>query len=143
MVYHLKIFPGDANAWKAALAQNNKRYENDSETVSANIVGILGSFLARQPWNVEETAVFQAVALSMRDRLLKNWNSTQLHHTQQKVKRAYYLSFEFLVGRQLDNALLNLGVKETYAESTHKLGFPLEDLVSSGFALFLVRAQLV
>ena len=96
-----------------------------------SVVGILASSLARQPWNVDETAVFQAVALSTRDRLLKNWNDTQLHHTQQKVKRAYYLSFEFLVGRQLDNALLNLDVKKPYEDASHKLGFPLEDLIDS------------
>lgn len=62
---------------------------------------------------------------------MKNWNSTQLYHTQQKVKRTYYLSFEFLMGRQLDQALLNLDIKKPYyEEATHKLGFPLEDLVS-------------
>lgn len=96
-----------------------------------SVVGILASSLARQPWNVDEFAVLQAVSLSTRDRLLKNWNETQLHHTQQKVKRAYYLSFEFLVGRQLDNALLNLDVKKPYEDASHKLGFPLEDLIDS------------
>ncbi|GAA5927218.1 glycogen phosphorylase [Sporobolomyces koalae] len=125
-----EIFPGDASAWKAALAANEKRFEKDSETIAANIVGILGSSLARQPWNVDETAVFQAVALATRDRLLKNWNATQLYHTQHKVKRCYYLSFEFLMGRGLDNALLNLDVKKSYSDASHKLGFPLEDLMS-------------
>ncbi|GAA6010057.1 hypothetical protein JCM11491_005847 [Sporobolomyces phaffii] len=124
-----EIFPGNANAWKAAVAANDKRFAKDADTISANVVGILGSSLARQPWNTDETALFQAVALSTRDRLLKNWNSTQLHHTQQKVKRAYYLSFEYLMGRQLDNALLNLDVKDAYSESVNKLGFPLEDLI--------------
>lgn len=29
-------------------------------------------------------------------------------------KRVYYLSLEFLLGRSMDNALLNLGLKGTY-----------------------------
>ncbi|GAA5953375.1 hypothetical protein JCM3765_005018 [Sporobolomyces pararoseus] len=124
-----EIFPGDKNVWKAAVAANDKRFAKDAETISSNVVGILQATLSRSPWNVDETALFQAVALSTRDRLMKNWNATQLYHTQKKVKRTYYLSFEFLMGRQLDNALLNLDVKKPYEESSHKLGFPLEDLI--------------
>lgn len=29
-------------------------------------------------------------------------------------KRVYYLSLEFLLGRSMDNALLNMGLKGTY-----------------------------
>ncbi|GAA6063738.1 hypothetical protein JCM10212_000777 [Sporobolomyces blumeae] len=126
-----EIFPGDSKTWKAALAKNAKVFDTSPETISANIVQILGSSLARQPWNVDESAVFQALSLSVRDRLVANWNETQLFHTQNRVKRVYYLSFEFLLGRGLDNALLNLGVKKPYDESAHALGFPLEDLIDS------------
>jgi starch phosphorylase len=58
-----------------------------------------------------------------------NWNATQLHYSRKEPKRAYYLSLEFLMGRTLDNALLNLGLKSQFEESVHKLGFNLEDLI--------------
>lgn len=58
-----------------------------------------------------------------------NWNDTQLHYTRKEPKRAYYLSLEFLMGRTLDNALLNLGLKDPYNEVVNKLGFTLEDLL--------------
>ena len=58
-----------------------------------------------------------------------NWNETQLHFNRGGVKRAYYLSLEFLMGRTLDNALLNLGLKEKYNDGIDKLGFNLEDLL--------------
>lgn len=38
-------------------------------------------------------------------------------------------SLEFLMGKSLDNALLNLGTKETYDESISKLGFKMEDIL--------------
>lgn len=45
-------------------------------------------------------------------------------------KRAYYLSLEFLLGRALDNALLNLGLKDKFREGVDRLGFNLEDLLA-------------
>lgn len=38
-------------------------------------------------------------------------------------QRVYYLSLEFLMGRTLDNAVLNLGVRPTYETALQKLGF--------------------
>ena len=49
--------------------------------------------------------------------------------TNKTPKRAYYLSLEFLMGRTLDNALLNLGLKQKYNEGVEKLGFNLEDVL--------------
>ena len=48
-------------------------------------------------------------------------------HTVKDPKRIYYMSLEFLIGRSLDNAMLNLGVKKSYIEGLNKLGFMLED----------------
>lgn len=44
-------------------------------------------------------------------------------------KRVYYLSLEFLLGRSLDNALLNLDVKPLYRDALKQLGFRIEDLI--------------
>ena len=41
----------------------------------------------------------------------------------------YYLSIEWLMGRSLDNAVLNLGMRNTYEEATRKLGFVSEALL--------------
>jgi starch phosphorylase len=46
-----------------------------------------------------------------------------MHYTRKAPKRAYYLSLEWLMGRTLDNAMLNLGLKDKYREGTSKLGF--------------------
>lgn len=39
------------------------------------------------------------------------------------TQRVYYLSLEFLMGRTLDNAVLNLDVKPTFESALQKLGF--------------------
>ncbi len=47
----------------------------------------------------------------IRDRLIAHWDETQQHHTPLDVKRVHYLSMEFLMGRSLQKAILNMGVK--------------------------------
>ena len=85
--------------------------------------------LARQAYNLDEAGAYQAAALSVRDNLLVNWNETQRYFNAKNTKRAYYLSLEFLMGRTLDNALLNLGLKGQYTDGVTQLGFSLEDLL--------------
>ncbi|GAA5994412.1 glycogen phosphorylase [Rhodotorula paludigena] len=126
-----EIFPGDAKAWKAAIAKNAETLKKDVETVEAQISHHVHTTLARAPFNVDELTMYQAAALSVRDRLIARWNETQTFHTQQRVKRVYYLSLEFLMGRQFDNAMLNLGVKKPYNDGLKQLGFNLEDVSDS------------
>lgn len=40
----------------------------------------------------------------------------------------YYFSIEYLLGRHLQNAVLNLDIGGKYGEALKKLGFSLEDL---------------
>lgn len=54
-----------------------------------------------------------------------------VYHTQKTPKRVYYLSLEFLLGRALDNALLNLNLKKEYETSVNQLGFSMEDVLDS------------
>ena len=50
--------------------------------------------------------------MAFRDRLIIEWNKTQQNQTYADQKRVYYLSLEFLMGRALDNAMLNVGMKD-------------------------------
>lgn len=63
-------------------------------------------------FNCDETAAYAAASLSFRDRLITEWNRTQQRQTFADGKRVYYLSLEFLMGRALDNAMLNVGLKD-------------------------------
>ena len=67
--------------------------------------------LARSMFNCDETAAYAAASLAFRDRLITEWNRTQQRQTFADTKRVYYLSLEFLMGRALDNAMLNVGLK--------------------------------
>lgn len=48
------------------------------------------------------------------------------------MKRAYYFSLEYLMGRSLDNSLINLDVKEEYKQAISNLGFNnIEDILDA------------
>ena len=117
----------------------------DIPSITKSFVNHVQTSLARQVYSLDDLGAYQATALSVRDNLLVrappdesspnqylyqiNWNDTQLHLNRKGGKRAYYLSLEFLMGRALDNALLNLGLKDRFREGVDKLGFNLEDLL--------------
>ena len=75
-------------------------------------------------FNCDETAAYAAASLAFRDRLITHWNRTQQRQTFSDTKRVYYLSLEFLMGRALDNAMLNVGLKDT-AKGTPTILIPI------------------
>lgn len=85
--------------------------------------------LARSMYNCDNLAAYSALSSSIRDKLILHWNKTQQLHTLREPKRIYYLSLEFLMGRALDNAMINLGIKELCGKSVDELGFNLEDVI--------------
>lgn len=76
-------------------------------------------------------ALYYATSQSVRDTLIQRWNETNEHFKKTNPKEVAYLSMEFLQGRQLQNALGNLGVTGPYAEALNKLGVKLEDIVET------------
>jgi starch phosphorylase len=71
---------------------------------------------------------YTALALSVRDRLMGRWKNTVQAYRESGCKRAYYLSLEFLMGRALGNAMLNLGINDEADKAMQTLGLELEEL---------------
>ena len=59
---------------------------------------------------------FEAIARSVRDLLSQRWLKTQELYRQRNVKRVYYLSMEFLLGRSLANNITNLQIDPAWEE---------------------------
>ena len=65
------------------------------------------------------------------DRLTQRWKKTYNAYKKEDCKRAYYLSMEFLMGRTLSNAMLNLGLNDTVSQAMYDLGIDLEELMEA------------
>jgi len=72
-------------------------------------------------------ARFEAVARSVRDLLSQRWIKTEQTYRTRNVKRVYYLSLEFLMGRSLANNITNLWLDPVWTRlcKKHKID-PLE-----------------
>jgi glycogen phosphorylase len=84
--------------------------------------------VARDAFNATDFDAFQALAFSVRDRIMDRWFTTQDSYYRRDVKRVYYLSLEFLLGRLLTSSIINLGAKNEYTDALQRLGFELEKL---------------
>ena len=71
---------------------------------------------------------YRALAYSIRDRMVRRWLRTQQQYIQQNVKKVHYLSMEFLMGRLLGNALINLGFYDECSKILNENGYNLEDI---------------
>ena len=74
---------------------------------------------------------YQALVLSVRDRLMERWQKTRYAYDAADAGHAYYLSLEFLMGRALGNAALNLGLDEETELAVRCLGMELEELAEN------------
>ncbi|KAK3901263.1 glycosyltransferase [Staphylotrichum tortipilum] len=101
----------------------------DKDGFEREVVRHVETTLARSLYNCDESAAYSACALAFRDRLILEWNRTQQRQTFADSKRVYYLSLEFLMGRALDNAMLNVGQKDLAKAGLADLGFRIEDVI--------------
>ena len=79
----------------------------------------------------DATAVdyYRAMAHTVRDRLVQRWIATQRTYLEQDVKRAHYLSSEFLTGRSLGLCLINLGLYGTAEKMVAEQKLDLVDVL--------------
>ncbi|WP_127471078.1 glycogen/starch/alpha-glucan phosphorylase [Thiomicrorhabdus aquaedulcis] len=79
----------------------------------------------------EDYYLFKALSYATRDRLMTRWKNTWEAYNNNKHKKAYYLSMEFLIGRSLTNNLLNLGIENETTQAMYDLGLNIEEIESA------------
>ena len=84
---------------------------------------------AKEVRDASASDLYQGFALTVRDRLVHRWLATQRTYHERDVKRAYYLSSEFLTGRSLGLCLLNLGLYEVAEAFALERGFDLGSIL--------------
>jgi glycogen phosphorylase len=84
---------------------------------------------AKDPRDAGPLDLYHAFAHTVRDRLVHRWLATQRTHFEQDVKRACYLSSEFLTGRSLGLCLMNMGLYEIAEHIAADQGFDLGNIL--------------
>ena len=107
----LKNLPGDSEA----LAIDFERY----------LTLYLGRFIGCVPYYL-----YDAFSLTVRDQIMMDWRKTWKKYEKKGVRKAYYMSLEFLIGRSLGNHLLNLDLQTESKEALNKFALDLEDIIT-------------
>ena len=73
--------------------------------------------------------VYNAISYSARDRMISRWMDTQRSYYHDDPKRVYYVSMEFLMGRSLENSLINLGLIDNFRNALESLGYDFNEII--------------
>jgi starch phosphorylase len=92
------------------------------DSMKTSILNHLRYTLARHPESATDDEWWTATCYAVRDRLLERFMETQKVHHEKKVRRAHYLSLEYLMGRLLVNNLHNAGLFEQTRDALSELG---------------------
>src|SRR6202021_1674418 len=84
--------------------------------------------LAKDRYSATHRDRYFALALAVRDRLIDQWIATQQTHHRNNVKRVYYLSLEFLIGRLLGNNVINLELESACRDAMLPFAIDWEEL---------------
>ena len=106
-----------------------KKLPEDSESLANDferyLTSHLGRFIGCVPFYL-----YEAMSLTIRDHIMADWRNTWLSYEKKGVRKAYYMSLEFLIGRSLGNHLLNLGMKNETDKALNKFSIELEEIIT-------------
>jgi starch phosphorylase len=85
--------------------------------------------MARFPEVATRRDDYKALAYTVRDRLLHRWVHTAQAYKNGEARTVCYLSAEFLLGPQLANNLVNLGLTGNMRQAMQDLGYDLDGLI--------------
>ncbi|WP_447740453.1 glycogen/starch/alpha-glucan phosphorylase [Variovorax boronicumulans] len=84
--------------------------------------------VGKDPVAASQDDWLHATALAVRDQLVERWMTTTRANYAQDLKRVYYLSMEFLIGRTFTNALLAVDLYGTVREALADFGVDMAAL---------------
>ena len=76
--------------------------------------------------------VYAALAYTVRDYLVDRWQRTVAAYSQNRPKFVYYLSAEYLPGRQITQNLLYTDTIDLARQALAELGFDLDQIAGAG-----------
>jgi starch phosphorylase len=103
----------------------------DEKSIDADFLRYYNRTLGRDKQHCTDHYLYEALAYTVRDRLMERWKNTRFAYEESNARRTCYLSLEFLMGRALGNAMLNLGITDKIASVLYDYGIELEEVADA------------
>ena len=95
---------------------------NTVEAIKLSYQNHLKYTLAKDDYSATDQDRYYALAMAVRDRLVERWIHTSQTYYRQNVKRMYYLSMEYLIGRAMGSYVINLRMDRNVTQAMKELG---------------------
>ena len=112
---------------EACVLPNMRALPTDAASISNDMSRYLEYHLGRF-LGCDRFYLYEALTYTVRDRIMSDWRNTWCKHRRDEVRRAHYLSLEFLIGRSLGNHLLNLELEEPVNTALQDFAISLEEI---------------
>ena len=117
------------------MLSHNQKYEyrapgSDVQSLKEALIYKLIFGLGCPPADATKTNWLNAALLVVRDLAAERWLQTTRYLRRENLRRVYYLSMEFLMGRALSNALIAEDVYDALREALAELGQDLNDIIA-------------
>ena len=103
-------------------------FEKSAESIKESILHQLKFSLAHDVQSATKRDWWLATAKAVQERIIERMIATQAVHNQQDVRRVYYLSLEFLMGRLFSNGLYNTCIHDETQQALKELGIDMDEL---------------
>lgn len=103
-------------------------HQKPSANIDTFILNQLTFSLARDRSTATSRDWWLATCKAVQSIIIERMIKTQTVHNKQNVKRVYYLSLEFLMGRLFSNSIYSAGVMADLEEALERLGLNMDDM---------------
>ncbi len=107
---------------------SNPRFGRKPEDIAQDFAEHLKYSEDADVYHTSPEGRYNAIALTIRDRIIQQWETSRRTQRAKCAKRVYYLSLEFLMGRAMTNNIVNLGLEKEVKEALASLGYTYEEL---------------
>jgi len=119
---------------KPTILENCSKWHIHQKGMSADDIrqGFLDNLeykLAKDRNTITAHDQYLSLSYTVRERLVERWIASRQNYHKNNVKRVYYLSMEFLLGRLLADNIMNLKITEPCEEATRELNLKLEEII--------------
>ncbi|MEM6735476.1 MAG: glycogen/starch/alpha-glucan phosphorylase [Bacteroidota bacterium] len=121
-------------ASKAIMEKPDLTIEDDRtglefETIRRAFLDNLFYVQGKRPENATKNDLYFAIAYTIRDRIMHRWLNSNKSYTDNDARAVGYLSAEFLMGPQLGNNLINLGLFDLVGEVFDTFGLDINEIL--------------
>lgn len=104
------------------------KYQLSKKEIEARVKETLSHEMSVDWPDATDEQYYKAIALVVRDMLVKGRKEFRENAEQTNTKTIYYLCMEFLLGRSLKNNLFNLGLEDSFREALGEMNVNLDSV---------------